>query len=140
MELRLFLIETQKCKYILNDDLIVMLAWLRKGFDFLNNEAIEKKDEWVSADNKKLTHYELVTYYGAINENDIVGFRQYPIIFSDIFKCFKSALNDKINKKPNSNGYTLILNNWEKENGVISMTRCDEHVKEMLPVGDERER
>jgi len=131
-DVRLILLKTKKVDYLLDEDLVILLTWLKQDFGFLNEKEIESKKVFIGDDGKKVIWCELNAVYNG-KTDDTMRYKLYPVKFQSVWNGYRTALDKFFLKKQDSSEYGASLFDWKQKNGIISMVRCDEHTRIHLP-------
>ena len=133
---RLILLKTKKLDFLLDEDLVILLAWLKQDFSFLDQKEIESKKVFVGDDGKKVIWCMLNAVYNG-KTDDTMRYKLYPVKFQSVWNGYRTALDKFFSNKQDSSEYGASLLDWKQKNGIISMVRCDERTRIHLPNREE---
>ena len=122
-----YLVKTPKKDYLFDKDLLILVAWLDKGFDFVvKNPEIKLIERKKNNDGRFYLHYELKPLKSKKTTDKEIKYRHYPIEYPTVWKDYGTAVDILVNNKESDTYCVSAIKRWMSKNDVISITACPE--------------
>ncbi len=122
-----YLVKTPKKDYLFDKDLLILVAWLDKGFDFVvKNPEIKLMERKKNNDGRFYLHYELKPLKSKKTTDKEIKYRLYPIKYPTVWKDYGAAVDILVNNKESGTYCVSAIKRWMENHDVISITACPE--------------